>query len=242
MKRKQALNFFDISSNIRDLPKNELLTLKGGYSDIAWWDEIDNVDVYPPDNSDPWGGNDDFPWGGNDPWDDDSYDKDYWENIGGGGGGSSSGGWPWGSGSSNQITTEQDLSKAGYWSVIDGKLAWTINGGEIPAVTVTANKTPQTAIGVMLSSLGLASDHASVAAAVMKLETKGFNLTSKSFGILGVTQNVVQMWKNDDWNWRDTGQAALGAALMIPGLNGAIVVGGGAILFGWELYELMNEK
>jgi len=42
--------------------------------------------------------------------------------------------------------------------------------------------------------------------------------------------------------WQDGGQMALGFALMIPGLNGAIVLAGGAILFGWELYELMNEE
>jgi len=28
---------------------------------------------------------------------------------------------------------------------------------------------------------------------------------------------------------------------MIPGLNGALVIAGGAVLFGWELYEMLNE-
>jgi len=35
MKRRPILNFFDISSNVEELPKNELFKLKGGYSDVA---------------------------------------------------------------------------------------------------------------------------------------------------------------------------------------------------------------
>lgn len=34
MKRRSDLNFFDISSNIKDT-QNELFTLKAGFSDIA---------------------------------------------------------------------------------------------------------------------------------------------------------------------------------------------------------------
>ncbi|MBD1422626.1 hypothetical protein [Sphingobacterium chuzhouense] len=49
------------------------------------------------------------------------------------------------------------------------------------------------------------------------------------------------MYSERKWNWTDGGQVILGAALLIPGLNGAVVVTGGAVLFGWEIYQMLNE-
>lgn len=63
MKRNTVLNFFDISSDLEVLPENELFKIKGGNSDIAYWDEIDPVDVVGE-------GNDDEP--------EDNYEEDDW--------------------------------------------------------------------------------------------------------------------------------------------------------------------
>lgn len=71
MRKNSELNFFDISSELEVLPKNELFRIKGGNSDVAWTNEMDPVDVPPPS-----GGNnnddDDDPWG----WDPDGPDDD----------------------------------------------------------------------------------------------------------------------------------------------------------------------
>lgn len=39
----------------------------------------------------------------------------------------------------------------------------------------------------------------------------------------------------------DLGQAVLGAALFIPGINGGVVVIGGTVLFAWEMAEFIKE-
>ncbi|WP_166670760.1 hypothetical protein [Olivibacter sp. XZL3] len=169
--------------------------------------------------------------------------------VGGGGGGTGGSGGGSGSGSGgagNHVDwsiAREVLSKAGYWSWVNGEFVWTVDQGELEEVVITvrAEYTAQDALGLMLSSLGLAADHAAVAAAIAKVEaTRGFNLASRAFGILGVGQNVLEMFEAGEWNWQDTGQAALGGVLLIPGLNGVITLGGGAVLFGWELYELMQ--
>ncbi|MGJ1193941.1 T6SS effector amidase Tae4 family protein [Sphingobacterium siyangense] len=87
MKRKPILNFFDIASEIDQLPENELFKLKGGDSDIAWETEGPEIDVYPPEGSgddDNWddGGDDDW----EDPWDD-GNDEDFedYDDLGDGG-------------------------------------------------------------------------------------------------------------------------------------------------------------
>ena len=162
----------------------------------------------------------------------------------GGGGGGNGGGSGGGGGSNTYIPLPTDIvNQPGYWSYVGNEYVYTVNGGALNEVTITADMgySANDAVGVMLSSMGLAADHADVAAAIMKLETKGFIIASRGFGILGMAQNAVQMFEKGEWNVRDVGQIGLGAALLIPGLNGAIAIGGGAILFGWELYELMNE-
>ncbi|TYR31242.1 hypothetical protein FXV77_21350 [Sphingobacterium phlebotomi] len=92
MKRQPILDFFDISSNVEELPRNELFRLRGGYSDgTIDGGELPGVDVPPPPGSpdpddDPWD------WGGDDPhdgWDDENSDM---------GGGSDTGGSGYGGG------------------------------------------------------------------------------------------------------------------------------------------------
>lgn len=85
MERKTNLHFFDISSNIEELPENELFELKGGYSDgTIDGGDLEEVEITPPDRDEP---EDD--WGTDDPWDDqeDPWDEpeDDWEDHGGGG-------------------------------------------------------------------------------------------------------------------------------------------------------------
>jgi len=130
------------------------------------------------------------------------------------------------------------LNHPGQWSFVNGEFVWTSNNGTF---TVDTNYSANDAISVMLSSMGMAADHADVAATILKLESKGFSIASKSFGVVGVAQNVWGMVEDGEWNWTDGGQAALGVALMIPGLNGGLVVAGGAVLLGWELYQMLNE-
>lgn len=85
MKRKPILNFFDISSNLEELPENELFVLKGGASDdeIKWEAEGPEIDVYPPgeepeDPEYPEPEEPEEPWDTEEPdWDGDS---ETWEN------------------------------------------------------------------------------------------------------------------------------------------------------------------
>ena len=85
MKRKTNLHFFDISSNIEELPENELFELKGGYSDgTIDGGDLEEVEVTPPDRDEP---EDD--WGTDDPWNDqedpwDGQEGDWGDNDGGG--------------------------------------------------------------------------------------------------------------------------------------------------------------
>ncbi|TYR31244.1 hypothetical protein FXV77_21360 [Sphingobacterium phlebotomi] len=90
MERQPILDFFDISSNVEELPRNELFRLRGGYSDgTIDGGELPGVDVPPPPGSpdpddDPWD------WGGDDPhdgWEDDNSDSGGWSDTGGGSGG-----------------------------------------------------------------------------------------------------------------------------------------------------------
>lgn len=75
MRKSNTLDFFDISSDLEVLPENELFKIKGGDSDIAWENEIDEVVISGDSDDDPWGddGNEDP-----DPWneypEDDYYD------------------------------------------------------------------------------------------------------------------------------------------------------------------------
>lgn len=46
----------------------------------------------------------------------------------------------------------------------------------------------------------------------------------------------------EDPNWEDAAQILLGVSLMIPGLNGGVVIAGSTILFGWELYEYIRDN
>lgn len=101
MKRQPILDFFDISSNVEELPRNELFRLRGGYSDgTIDGGELPGVDVPPPPgipdpDDDPWG------WDRPDPLDDrlegDNSDSRGWSDTGGWsdyGGGSGGGGMP----------------------------------------------------------------------------------------------------------------------------------------------------
>jgi|SRR5690606_5190763 len=92
MRKKTVLNFFDISSDVEELPKNELFKLKGGYSDVAWENEIEEIEILAPESEDEsWEDGDDDDWHYDD-WDE--YDDEFWNDYGGGGGtgGNSNGG------------------------------------------------------------------------------------------------------------------------------------------------------
>jgi len=246
--KKLKLNLDQLSEELEILDFEYLRGVKGGYGDTG-------------------GGYGDYGYytgyGGTP---DDPIELDEVEvngGYGGYGGGDSGGGWPgwfppaWpgtggdtggdtggyapiggGYGGYGYMDAAAILNHPGQWSFVNGEFVWTSNNGTF---SVDANYSANDAIGVMLSSMGMASDHADVASAVLKLESKGFSIASKSFGVLGIIQNAVEMSQDGEWNWTDGGQIALGAALMIPGLNGALVIAGGAVLFGWELYEMLNE-
>src|SRR5690606_34557619 len=139
--------------------------------------------------------------------------------YGGGYGGYYNGGYGGYYGGTNSI-----FGNSGYWNFENGQFVWIGDGG---TGTVSTGYSANDAIGVMLSSMGMAADHSDIAAAILKLESRGFSIASKSFGILGVAQNVTEMYSEGKWNWTDGGQVILGAALLIPGLNGAVVVTGG---------------
>ncbi|WP_164108024.1 MULTISPECIES: hypothetical protein [Sphingobacterium] len=56
MRKSNTLDFFDISNDLKILPENELFKIKGGNSDIAWENELDPIDIPPPDDNE-----DDYP-------------------------------------------------------------------------------------------------------------------------------------------------------------------------------------
>lgn len=230
MERK--LDFFNASSLLERLSEQDALKLKGGDSDVAWHNDLDEVEITDPgDGGDDWTDPGDD-WDSHEPVDDyDPTQEDMWDHGSDGGT------------SGPPTTTTQLVNQPGYWSYVNGEYVYTVNGGTLNEVTITADGgySATDAVGVMLSSMGLAADHADVAAAIAKIETRGFSITSKAFGVLGAFQNIKEMVDEGSWNWEDGGQMALGAALMAPGINGGIVLAGGAILFGWELYEMMNE-
>src|SRR5690606_4982075 len=59
---------------VEELPKNELFKLKGGYSDTAYEDTIENVDVYAPGGGNNGGDDEGHPFYGDD------YDEDFWDD------------------------------------------------------------------------------------------------------------------------------------------------------------------
>ncbi|WP_159468198.1 hypothetical protein [Dyadobacter sp. 3J3] len=157
--------------------------------------------------------------------------------VGGNGGGSS--------GNSGGSTSNPTSSNGGYiggsrWTVQGNECVYTYDGGTLAAVTIKPNQyTANDVVGLVLQSFGMASDHAATAAAVLKLEAKGFELASRSFGLVSVLSNLNDAIQ--ERSLEDLGQATLGAALFIPGLNGGVVVIGGTVLFAWEMYEFIQE-
>ncbi|WP_164122158.1 MULTISPECIES: hypothetical protein [Sphingobacterium] len=81
MKRNTVLNFFDISSDLEILPENELFKIKGGNSDIAWENELDPIDIPPPDDNEddyPEEEEEEYPYDYEDPFDDEDPDDGSW--------------------------------------------------------------------------------------------------------------------------------------------------------------------
>lgn len=93
MKRNVNLTFFDISSDLEELPENELFKLKGANSDDIDGGELDEVVIDIPEEDDdseqdPWPGEEEeepYPWENEDP----DYDND--GTYGGGGDGGADG-------------------------------------------------------------------------------------------------------------------------------------------------------
>lgn len=83
MKRRPILNFFDISSNLEELPENELFVLKGGNSDdeIKWEVEGEEALVEREVEGDPEPETEE-PWEAEEPWE---TEEPGWDGDGGGG-------------------------------------------------------------------------------------------------------------------------------------------------------------
>ncbi|WP_304066877.1 hypothetical protein [Pedobacter glucosidilyticus] len=94
------------------------------------------------------------------------------------------------------------------------------------------------AISLMLSSLGLAADHAQVAAAYAGITSKGIQITGTAFGVLSVGQNIYEI-ASGDGDALDYAQA--GAGLMLLGAGGGFLIAGGALLAASELYEMVTD-
>lgn len=75
--------------------------------------------------------------------------------------------------------------------MVDGRYVFTYYGGTLQEVRIDVGSSGSgysavTAMQHMLSSIGLAASHADAAAAIAKLETRGFSLASRGFGIVDV--------------------------------------------------------
>lgn len=94
----------------------------------------------------------------------------------------------------------------GYWDYLNGEYVYIYDQGTIEEVVITL-KGPGTGgsgaigssgteigegfsaneiVGKMLTSMGATATHAEVNATILKLETKGFSMASKGFGIAGM--------------------------------------------------------
>lgn len=144
------------------------------------------------------------------------YNVSYGSNYGGGGygGGSSSGS----SGNSGGSTSNPTSSNGGYiggsrWTIQGNECVYTYDGGTIAAVTIKPNQyTANDVVGLVLQSFGMPSDHADIAAAVLKLETQGFAIASRVFGGVSLVSNLKDAIQ--ERSLEDLGQATLGAALL----------------------------
>ena len=138
-------------------------------------------------------------------------------------------------------------SMGGYgadFTYVDGQWQVTYDGGVLDEVVVRLGQTgggygATEAMSLMLGSMGLASDHAAAAAAILKLETNGFAIASNTFGLVSAGMNIVDYYQNGDA--QDAIQATLGLLLVFGGFSGGVVLVGGTLLAAWEIYELVTE-
>ncbi|MFB5945721.1 hypothetical protein [Albibacterium profundi] len=94
----------------------------------------------------------------------------------------------------------------------------------------------------MLTSMGVAASHADVLATIAKLESVGgFTWASRGFGVVGVGFDVAEI-ATGNGDWLDYAQVAAGVALLIPGLNGAVAIGLGTVLFASTIYEAYQTR
>ena len=213
-----------------------------------YWNASNGVSYYRDSPSDPWtacdnlnevtitgssnGGNVGGGYGAYNP----SWGGGTGTSSGYGGGSSGTGG----GGGSNSTSSNGGYIGGSQWTVQGNECVYTYDGGTLAAVTIKPNQyTANDVVGLVLQSCGMAADHADIAAAVLKLETKGFELASRSFGLVSVLSNLNDAIQ--ERSLEDLGQATLGAALFIPGLNGGVVVIGGTVLFAWEMAEFIKE-
>lgn len=74
---KTNIDFFDVSSLLEEVSEQEALTLKGGDSDIAWENELEEVEIVAPGGDEDWD-----PYDPEDDWENE-WDDDPWEDHGG---------------------------------------------------------------------------------------------------------------------------------------------------------------
>lgn len=169
--------------------------------------------------------------GGNDHWGDNPWgfgdEPDY--------GGGSGGGMP--------DDFYDDLN--GEWILVDGVPTFEIalEGGEV--IKAKADVDAKDAIGLMLSSMGTAFDSADVAAVIAGLDDiKAIKIGGTAFGVLGTAlgaPDYIEKLIDGSAEWDDHVKMGMSVGLLIPGLNGGIVLAGGVFLAAWEIHDLMNK-
>lgn len=112
----------------------------------------------------------------------------------------------------------------------------------------SGNSTLSDLFQTMASTLGIAIDHAAIAAKVAEIEHLAKNLEkgSRFFAAMDIGGNIFEAYddarKGNIYSYlEDVGQAALGVGIVVAELTpvGAIILGGG--LFAWETYEYIRE-
>ena len=93
----------------------------------------------------------------------------------------------------------------------------------------------QTLSGVF-QSLGIATTHAELNAALAKVQIPGIKWAGGTVGAVGTLFNIKAFI--DKPNWQDGGQIVLGGVALF--ISGPVGLGAGVTLTVWELYEAYN--
>lgn len=185
--KRLKLNLDQLGNELEMLDNEHLRGIKGGWDGgygayggyNSWeelWEAMQNGYVPPEGDYNPGGYGD---YGG------------YWGNFGGYGGydnpipipevivyggyGGGYGGYYNGGYGGYYGGTNSIFGNSGYWNFENGQFVWIGDGG---TGTVSTGYSANDAIGVMLSSMGMAADHSDIAAAILKLESRGFSIVS----------------------------------------------------------------